>query len=59
MKIFWVPVLDTEDSAEDALNALMGREIHRGIVVHDGDLVGFISISDIGRALNQRKAFRR
>lgn len=54
-----VPVLDTEDSAEDALNALMGREIHRGIVVHDGDLVGFISISDIGRALNQRKAFRR
>jgi Zn-dependent protease/CBS domain-containing protein len=54
-----VPVLDTEDSAEDALGELAGGEIHRGLVVHDGGLVGLISISDIGRVLNQRNAFRR
>jgi Zn-dependent protease/CBS domain-containing protein len=54
-----VPVLDTEDSAEEALTELMGGEIHRGLVVHDGGLVGLISISDIGRVLNQRSAFRR
>ena len=53
-----VPVLDTEDSAEDALNELVGGEIHRGFVVQDGGLVGFISISDIGRVLSQRSAFR-
>jgi len=54
-----VPVLDPEDGAEDALDELMGGEIHRGLVVHDGGLVGLISISDIGRVLNQRSAFRR
>jgi Zn-dependent protease/CBS domain-containing protein len=54
-----VPILDSEDSAEEALNELMGVEIHRGLVVHDGQLVGFISMSDIGRALSQRSAFRR
>ena len=54
-----VALLDSEDSAEDALNKLMGGEIHRGLVVHDGGLVGFISISDIARVLNQRSAFRR
>jgi Zn-dependent protease/CBS domain-containing protein len=54
-----VPLLDSEDSAEDALNKLVGGEIHRGLVVRDGELVGFISISDIGRVLNQRTAFRR
>jgi|SRR5450759_4067008 len=54
-----VPVLDSEDSAEDALNELAGGEIHRGLVVQDGGLVGVISISDIGRVLHQRSAFRR
>ena len=54
-----VPVLDSDDSAEDALSELVGGEIHRAIVVHDGDLVGLISISDVGRVLNQRSAFRR
>jgi CBS domain-containing protein len=54
-----VPVLDSEDSAEDALAALMGGEIGRGLVVHDGHLVGFISVSDVGRALSQRQAFRQ
>src|SRR5450759_2581587 len=54
-----VPVLDSEDSAEDALNELAGGEIHRGLVVQDGGLVGVISISDIGRVLHQRSAFKR
>ncbi len=54
-----IPVLDSEDSAENALNELVGGEIHRGLVLQDGRLVGFISISDVGRILNQRSAFRR
>jgi Zn-dependent protease/predicted transcriptional regulator len=54
-----VPVLDSEDSAEDALNELMGGAIHRGLVLHDGQLVGLISISDLVRVLSQRDSFRR
>src|SRR5450830_725170 len=54
-----VPVLDSEDSAEDALGELMGGEIGRGLVVHDGHLVGILSISDLARVLGQRSAFRR
>jgi len=54
-----VPVLDSEDSAEDALNELAGGEIHRGLVLHDGELVGFISISDLASVLSQRDSFRR
>jgi len=54
-----VPMLDSEASAEGALSELAGGEIHRGLVVHDGGLVGLISISDIARVLNQRTAFRR
>jgi CBS domain-containing protein len=54
-----VPVLDSEDSAEDALNELIRGEIQRGLVLHDGELVGFLSISDLARVLSQRDSFRR
>lgn len=54
-----VPSLDSEDSAEDALGELMGGEIGRGLVVHDDQLVGILSISDLTRVLGQRSAFRR
>jgi CBS domain-containing protein len=54
-----VPVLDSDDSAEDALTELAGGEIHRGLVLHDGELVGLISISDLASVLSQRDSFRR
>lgn len=54
-----VPVLDSEDSAEEALNELVGGEIHCGLVLHDGELVGFLSFSDLARVLSQRDSFRR
>ena len=54
-----VPFLDSEDTAVDALNELAGGEIGRGLVVHDGELVGILSISDLARVLGQRSSFRR
>lgn len=54
-----VPRLDSDEPAAEALDELIGGEIHRGLVLHDGDLVGFISLSDFGRVLGQRTAFRR
>jgi len=54
-----VPVLDSEDSAEEALNELVGGEIQRGLVLHDGQLVGLLAISDLTRVLSQRDSFRR
>jgi Zn-dependent protease/CBS domain-containing protein len=53
-----VAVLDSEDAAGDALDELMANEIQRGLVMHEGELVGLISISDIVRVLSQRKSFR-
>jgi len=51
--------LDADDTAADALDALAGGTLRRGLVVHDSQLVGFLSISDLARVLNQRSAFRR
>jgi Zn-dependent protease/CBS domain-containing protein len=50
-----VPVLDSEDDATHALDLLMGGQIHRGLVLHDEKLIGFISVSDIGRVLSQHR----
>jgi CBS domain-containing protein len=41
------------------LNELIRGEIQRGLVLHDGELVGFLSISDLARVLSQRDSFRR
>jgi Zn-dependent protease len=54
-----VTVLDSEDSAEDALEQLIAGDIGRGLVVHDDQLVGILSVSDLKRTLDQRTAFRR
>ncbi|MGD0273148.1 MAG: site-2 protease family protein [Gaiellaceae bacterium] len=54
-----VPVLDADDTAANALDALAGGTLRRGLVVHDSQLVGFLSIADIARVLSQRSAFRR
>jgi CBS domain-containing protein len=46
-----VPVLDEEESAIDALAELSESEVNRGLVVDNGRLAGFLSITDLARAL--------
>jgi Zn-dependent protease len=54
-----VPVLDSGDSAENALEELIGGDIGHALVVQDGQLSGILALSDLKRALDQRTAFRR
>ena len=46
-----VPVLREDDTAVDALGELSEAGVNRGIVLDDGRLAGFISITDVARAL--------
>ena len=46
-----VPLLHEAEPAIDALAELSGSEVHRGLVVEDGSLVGLLSITDLARAL--------
>jgi len=46
-----VPLLDEDELAIDALAALSASEVNRGLVVDDGRLAGFLSITDLLRAL--------
>jgi Zn-dependent protease/CBS domain-containing protein len=46
-----VPVLDEDQAAIDALAALSESAVNRGLVVEDGRLAGFLSITDLARAL--------
>jgi len=46
-----VPLLDEAQPAIDALAELSGSDVHRGLVVEDGSLVGLLSITDLARAL--------
>jgi Zn-dependent protease/predicted transcriptional regulator len=46
-----VPLLSEEEPAIDALADLSARDVHRGLVLEDGRLAGFISITDLARAL--------
>jgi CBS domain-containing protein len=46
-----VPVLEEEESAVDALAELSETDVNRGLVLDDGRLAGFISITDLARAL--------
>jgi len=54
-----VPVLDSEDGAEHALEELIAGDIGRALVVKDGQLAGILSLFDLQRALDQRSAFKR
>ena len=54
-----VPVFDEDDAAVDALAQLNDSELNRGIVVEDGRLTGFVSITDLARALEVRMPRRR
>jgi len=46
-----VPMLDEDDPAIDALAELSASEVNRGLVVDNGHLAGFLSITDLARAL--------
>jgi CBS domain-containing protein len=46
-----VPVLTEDEPAIDALAELSTSEVNRGLVLDDGRLAGFLSITDLARAL--------
>ena len=46
-----VPVLDADEPAIDALAELSRSEVNRGLVLDNGRLAGFLSITDLARAL--------
>jgi Zn-dependent protease/CBS domain-containing protein len=55
-----VPLLEEDDDAVDALAELGEANIHRGLVVQDGNrLAGLISITDLARALEVGTPRRR
>jgi Zn-dependent protease len=54
-----VPVLGEGDAAVDALAALSESELNRGVVLDDGRLAGFVSITDLARALEVGMPRRR
>jgi Zn-dependent protease/CBS domain-containing protein len=53
-----VPLLDEDDEAIDALAMLSASEVNRGLVVDDGRLAGFLSITDLARALEVARPSR-
>jgi Zn-dependent protease/predicted transcriptional regulator len=50
-----VPLLDESDPAIDALAELSTSDVNRGLVVENGHLAGFLSVSDLARALEARR----
>jgi Zn-dependent protease/predicted transcriptional regulator len=54
-----VPVFAEDDAAVDALAALSDTDLNRGIVLEDGRLTGFVSITDLARALEVGMPGRR
>ena len=46
-----VPLLDENASAIDALAQFSTSDVNRGLVVDNGHLAGFLSITDLARAL--------
>ena len=46
-----VPLLGSEDELVDALSALGESDVHRGLVLENGRLIGLLSITDLARAL--------
>ncbi len=49
-----VPVLTEDEPAIEALEALSGGDVHRGLVVENGSLRGLVSITDFARVLAVR-----
>jgi Zn-dependent protease/CBS domain-containing protein len=46
-----VPILDADDDAIDALEKVSGSEVNRALVLDGNRLLGLLSITDLGRAL--------
>jgi Zn-dependent protease len=53
-----VPVLSGDEPAFDALTELSGGSVHRALVLDDGRLQGFVSISDIARFMGSGRPAR-
>jgi Zn-dependent protease/predicted transcriptional regulator len=53
-----VPSLSEDERAIDALAELAAGDVNRGLVVDNGRLVGFLSITDLARALEVRRPSR-
>ncbi len=51
-----VPMLTEDEEAADALVELGGADVRRGIVLDGDRLVGFLSLSDVARALEIRQS---
>jgi len=54
-----VPILELDDTATDALAELSETDVNRGIVLDGDRLEGFVSITDLARALEVRMPRRR
>jgi Zn-dependent protease/predicted transcriptional regulator len=54
-----VPAFDEDESAVDALAELSESDVNRGLVVENGRLAGFISITDLARALEVARPRQR
>ena len=53
-----VPLLDEDGLAFDALAELSASDVNRGLVVDNGRLAGFLSITDLARALEVSRPSR-
>ncbi len=49
-----VVLLDEHTPLGEAIGALAGSDLQRGLVIEDGRLVGLVSVSDIARAFERR-----
>jgi CBS domain-containing protein len=54
-----VPVLTRGEDALQAFEELAAADLHRGLVVEDGRLAGFVSISDIAGLVGDARPNRR
>jgi Zn-dependent protease len=54
-----VPVLHEDDTAVEALAELSEADVNRGVVLENGRLAGFVSITDLARALEVGMPRRR
>jgi CBS domain-containing protein len=54
-----VPSLRADDQLVDALAALAGSDLNRAFVMDDGHLAGFLSITDLARAMEAPPPRRR
>jgi Zn-dependent protease/CBS domain-containing protein len=54
-----VPTLEADEEAIDALAELGSSDVRRGFVLDQDSLVGFLSITDLARAMEARRRGRR